>query len=365
MIWLIIILCFSSFVWTFLKLSPQLGGKPSIEQLEKYGLSPHRLNSFFQNQIETPMNNPDVSFSKTMRDFIFSDDCRVPKVALPIHFVDKLSSVLNNEKVTVTWLGHSSVCIQFEGSTLFFDPMFGHRASPFRFLGPKRFNTNPAFDIKSVPPLDAIIISHDHYDHLDYWTIKVLKERTKKYLVPLGVAPHLLRWGVKTDMIEELDWGESFKINSQVEVIATPARHFSGRRLRDRNKTLWTSWVVRSERHRLYFSGDSGYGNHFFQIGSKYGPFDLTLLENGAYNNAWPNIHMMPEQTVQAHIDLKGQVLLPIHWAQFNLSLHPWTEPIERLLKESQNKNIHVATPLIGESFIVNEKIPSTTWWKI
>ncbi len=349
----------------FINLATQFGGRPSSEQKERYRISLNFRDGRFQNAIETPMHNPEVPFRQAMRDYFTGGEDRVPNVLIPVQKVNEpFLANLHPNKVNVTWLGHSSVLIQFEGLVLLTDPMFGKRAAPVSFFGPKRFNADLPLEPDTIPHLDAIIISHDHYDHLDYDTIKALHPKTDKFFVPLGVAPHLLRWGVDEEKIVELDWWENAKLD-HVEFIATPARHFSGRRGTDRGATLWASWVIRSEEHRLYFGGDSGYGDHFKGIGDTYGPFDLTLLENGAYNEAWPYVHMMPEQTAQAHLDLRGNVLLPIHWAQFNLSLHPWREPIERLSAAAQENGMTLATPKIGESFYVDETIPQSTWWKV
>ncbi len=347
----------------FMKLAPQFGGKASVDQLARYEKSENFRNRVFQNYLETPLNNPDVPMTTAMRDYFSGGQDRVPNVTIPIHKIDPdIFTEKNKDEVTVTWLGHSSVLVQFEGFTFLTDPMFGKRASPASFLGPKRFNMNLPLQPESVPQLDAIILSHDHYDHLDYETIKALQLKTDHFIVPLGVAPHLLKWGVDERKIVELDWWDSVEVEG-IEFIATPARHFSGRRGNDRGKTLWASWVIKSDKHRIYFGGDSGYGDHFGDIGEKYGPFDLTMLENGAYNNAWPFVHMMPEQTAQAHLDLKGDILLPIHWAQFNLSLHPWREPIERLAKAAQKNDIKLVTPMIGQRFTIARDVPSSTWW--
>lgn len=348
----------------FVNVAPQFGGKPSSEHIHRYSASPHFRNGLFRNLVETPMHSPDLPFHEAIFEYVAGGVERVPSVTIPFQKVDL--DVFNNDDSTgvhITWLGHSSLLIQFEGLTFLTDPMFGQRAAPVSFLGPKRFNPELPLDPADIPHLDAIILSHDHYDHLDYKTIKALHHKTDKFFVPLGVALHLWRWGVEPDKIVELDWWDSFQI-STIELVATPTRHFSGRRGNDRGKTLWVSWVIKSDTHRLYFGGDSGYGNHFKEIGEKYGPFDLTMLENGAYNTAWPYVHMIPEQTAQAHLDLNGEVLLPIHWAQFNLSLHPWREPIERITTAAEKHHIKLATPKIGERFTLGDSIPSISWWR-
>jgi len=321
-------------------------------------------NGKFHNSIETPMQMPDGSFFKTMKEFLFGGENRVPDSSIPNITIDSLElNYRNSNEVRVTWLGHSSVLISFEGYIILMDPMFGKRASPVSFMGPKRFNNKLSFSVEEISRIDAIIISHDHFDHLDYKSIKQLHTKTARFYVSLGVGAHLEKWGVDTDKIVELDWWEESQFQPDIRLVSTPARHFSGRGLNNRNETLWTSWVIKSSKHSIYFGGDSGYSPSFKEIGDKYGPFDLTMLECGAYNKAWPYIHMMPEETAQAHLDLRGKVLLPIHWAQFNLSLHPWKEPIERLLKKAKTENISVGTPKIGESIIFNGTLPQNDWW--
>jgi L-ascorbate metabolism protein UlaG (beta-lactamase superfamily) len=214
-----------------------------------------------------------------------------------------------------------------------------------------------------LPPLDIVLLSHDHYDHLDHGSILKLKAKAKHFVVPLGVAAHLVKWGVAASRITELDWWETATVDG-VFLAAAPARHFSGRGLRDRDKTLWCSWVLKSGEQSVYFGGDSGYDTHFKEIGQKYGPFDLTMLECGQYNEAWQYIHMMPEQTAQAHLDLRGNVLMPTHWGAFSLALHPWQEPIDRLSKAAQDLNITLATPLIGQRWNPLAQVPQTQWWK-
>lgn len=349
----------------FVSCSPTFGGKPKKATLEKMKKSNNFNNGKFHNLIDTPMNSVDVSFFKTMKDFIKGGENRVPNSAVPYQKIDSSElNYRNADEVKVTWLGHSSVLISFEGHVFLTDPMFGKRASPLSFMGPKRFNETLPLAGRDILKIDAIIISHDHFDHLDYQSIKRLHSKTDKFFVPIGIGAHLEKWGVHPKKIIELDWWEEYDYNSAITLISTPARHFSGRGLNDRNRTLWTSWVIKSSKHSIYFGGDSGYAPFFKEIGQKYGPFDLTMLECGAYNEGWPYIHMMPEETARAHIDLRGKILLPIHWAQFNLSLHPWTEPIERLSKKAKAEKIILATPKIGEKFILNRSIPKNSWWR-
>ncbi len=264
------------------------------------------------------------------------------------------------------WLGHSTVLARIGGQTILFDPVFGKRVSPFSWVGPKRFAFTSQLAIEDLPPIDAVVISHDHYDHLDYYSIKRLKSKTKRFFVPLGVGSHLRRWGIAEDSITELDWWQESVYNG-LTIACTPAQHFSGRGLHDRDATLWSSWVVQSTSDRLFFSGDGGYGAHFKQIGKRYGPFTATLLECGQYDPLWPKIHMTPEQTVQAHIDLGGKIMLPIHWGAFALAPHAWTNPAERVVIAATKAKCTAILPRIGEN-VDAAQLPvghaAKAWWR-
>ena len=251
--------------------------------------------------------------------------------------------------------------LEMDRLTLFLDPMLGSASSPVSFMS-KRFKYEKPIDINSVPKLDAVILSHDHYDHLDYPTIMKLKERVTHFYTPLGVGSHLKRWGIDESIITELDWWESVEIGN-LKLIAAPARHFSGRGLSDRNKTQWASWIINGANERIYFSGDSGYGPHFKEIGDKFGPFDFAMIECGQYNELWEAIHMMPEQTIQASLDLGANQMMPIHWSAFNLSLHSWTEPVVRASKAAHKHNVKMITPIIGEQFSPAFSKASNFWW--
>jgi L-ascorbate metabolism protein UlaG (beta-lactamase superfamily) len=263
----------------------------------------------------------------------------------------------------VIWFGHSSFLIKINGKNILVDPVFSLRASPVQYAGSKSYPGTMVYNISDFPELDAVIISHDHYDHLDYNSILALKSKTKMFCVPLGVSEHLLRWGVDENKIHEFDWWESEAIMPGFELISTPARHFSGRGF-TRNKTLWSSYVLKTETTRIFIGGDSGYDGTFKKVGEQYGPFDIVMLECGQYDVQWPYIHMMPEQTVQASIDLKAQILMPVHWGKFTLALHPWREPITRAIGKANALNVKVATPKIGEPVILSDAIPQEMWWK-
>ena len=310
-------------------------------------------------------NTLDMSFTETVSttwEFLFAKNNRTPVAELPVKRVD-LSHFNNKDsnRLSVTWLGHSSLMINIDGYRILTDPVFEKRVS---ILGPTRFNGDVPLDITQIKEVDAVIISHDHYDHLNKYSVKNLTEKTKKFVVPMKVGNLLADWGVPREKIIELDWWQELSLDLNLKIVATPARHFSGRGLTDRNKTLWASWVVQSPYHNIFFSGDSGYFGGFKQIGEKYGPFDMTFIECGAYGEGWPNVHMFPEQTVQAHLDLKGDVLHPIHWGTFNLALHPWYEPMERLTAAANLNRVKTATPVVGDTTVYDTKIPTARWWE-
>ena len=266
--------------------------------------------------------------------------------------------------IYVTWYGHSAILLEIEGKRILIDPMLGPAASPVPFLT-KRFEYEDPIDLDDIVDIDAVLISHDHYDHLDYPTISKIKDKVGHFYTALAVGEHLKHWGISSDKITELDWWQTSKIG-HIELVATPARHFSGRGVTDRNKTQWASWVILGRHNRVYFSGDSGYAPHFSEIGDKYGPFDFTMMECGQYNEMWEAIHMMPEQTIQAHIDLKGKIMMPIHWGAFNLSLHDWTDPIERAKAEADRLGVTLLSPYIGDRFVIEKEgpeEPNANWW--
>ncbi|WP_236671676.1 MBL fold metallo-hydrolase [Streptomyces sp. 7-21] len=267
----------------------------------------------------------------------------------------------------LTWLGHATVLAEIDGHRVLFDPVFGTRCSPFTFAGPKRLHPVPV-PLADLLPLDAVVISHDHYDHLDLPTVRALAGTDTVFAVPLGVGAHLERWGVPPARLRELDWHESARVGG-LTLTATPGQHFCGRGLRNHARTLWASWVVAGPRHRVFHSGDTGYFPGFAAIGSDHGPFDATMMQIGAYDTRyWPDVHMTPEEGVRAHTDLSqgspAGVMLPIHWGTFNLALHPWEEPAERTVRAAAEAGVAVALPRLGESFEPGGDVPAAPWWQ-
>lgn len=349
---------------SFLRLSPQFGAEAEGARLKTMQQSPNYAEGVFQNPVPTNMDIGFKGYLKLLHTRIFGETVeQLPDRPIPYLPVKAAhTKTVQDTATVVTWLGHSSFIVEIDGKRLLLDPMLGDIASPLSFMGPERFAPLP-ITAAELPAIDAVLISHDHYDHLDYGSIQALNEKTGHFYVALGVGAHLERWGVPADKITEMDWWQEASWQG-LTFAATPSRHFSGRGLTDRMKTLWTSWVIMGKEDRIFFSGDTGYFPGFSEIGEKYGPFDITLLECGQYNELWKSIHMMPEQTVQAHLDLKGKLLMPIHWGAFSLAMHSWTDPIERVTKEAAARQVPITTPLIGQPVILNGSAPKTAWWR-
>ncbi|MCJ7582474.1 MAG: MBL fold metallo-hydrolase [Candidatus Aminicenantes bacterium] len=363
-IFFILIFLIIGSVAIFFYTAPQLGAKSSGVRLTRILQSPNFKNGKFQNSVKTPMSTSENSIMKGMWKYFTGGENREPKKPLPtIPFDKNQFNKLENDSPVICWFGHSTVLIKLEDTIFITDPVFCERASMFPSFGPKRFEYENSYSIEDLPRIDAVIISHDHYDHLDYQAIKKLHPTVEKFFVPLGVAAHLEKWGVPVEKIVELDWWEEGQFDG-FTLIATPARHFSGRGITDRFKTLWCSWVIKSEKSNIYFGGDSGFFPGFREIEEKFGPIDFTMMECGAYSQYWSTIHMKPEETARAHLELKGKVLMPIHWGKFNLSLHSWTEPVERLSAKKEMENIRLATPVIGEIYDLEKYVPTGKWWE-
>jgi L-ascorbate metabolism protein UlaG (beta-lactamase superfamily) len=317
----------------------------------------------FINQVPTTVMKPGA-FWKTLQKVIFAPSDSVPGFPPGPFTYSPPSSVLQlTDPVTVTWLGHSTLLITIAGKRFLTDPVWAQRASPFSFAGPKRFFDIPVA-LDQLPPLDGVILTHDHYDHLDEKVIRQLAHGEMPFYCPLGVERHLKRWGVADHRIHLFDWWDELVISQDLTIIAAPTRHFSGRGILDRNTTLWTSYILKGKEQRIFVGGDSGFFAGFEEIGNKYGPFDLTILEIGAYNDNWPDIHLGPDNAIKAHLALKGKVMLPVHWGTFNLAPHPWTEPVERLIPVAAEKGIVLWLPAPGEGGTIPTQTQVSYWWK-
>jgi len=354
---LLIFLIFMAFI--IRHISVEMGRKPSGERLERILRSPNYQDQVFQNTEETNMDRPPYEGIKEMMK---KREGQKPALALPTLHIDKKRYENSDSSETlITWLGHSTLLIKTNGVTILVDPVFSQRASLFQRFGPKKFKYSLDYTYADLPDIDVVLLSHDHYDHLDCRAIKYYKTMAKKFIMPLGVSSHLEHWGVEKEKIEEFDWWEKTTFSGG-EFTATPGRHFTGRLFSDRFKTLGCGWAIQSENSNIYYSGDSGYFNGFETIGEKLGPFDFAFIECGQYSKYWPTIHMMPEESVQAAIDVNSRVALPIHWGKFKLSIHNWNEPPIRFFKRATEIGLKVATPKIGQTFSLKE-IPTQSWW--
>ncbi len=345
-----------------LRYVPDLGGSVEGTRLLRVKASSSYDNDAFTNHPpQKPFSYADVWdwLSKSY----FGGEVRVPPAPLPV--LTPSAALFSNPVVPglrAIWLGHATVLLEIDGVRILTDPVLSKRVSPFSFMGPKRFHPAP-IAMKNLPEIDAVVISHDHYDHLDMAVVKYLARRGTKFFVPLGIGAHLERWNVPEKQIVELDWWEAKKIGA-VLIYSTPSRHYSGRRGYDYNATLWSSWSIVGPQHRAYYSGDTGYADHFSTIGKQFGPFDLTIIKIGSYGDSWLDIHMDPEHAVQAHLDLKGKRMLPVHWATFNLAYHSWQEPIERAVAAAKKNNVAIVTPRLGEILEGNASFRSSRWWE-
>lgn len=336
-------------------------GQPENQTKEKMVKSPQYRDGQFKSGKEITEMSFMTAVSTTW-EFLFGGTDRKPGAVMPVSHVDQTHFRNRQQQhLSATWLGHSSLMINIGGYRILTDPVFEKHVS---ILGPTRFNGDVPLGVDQLSDIDIVLISHDHWDHLNKFSITGLKDKVKKFVVPLAVGAILQSWGVARKKIVELDWWEEYRFDDHLLLAATPAQHFSGRGLTNRNQTLWASWVIAAPGHKIFFSGDSGYFDGFKQIGEAYGPFDMTFIECGAYNEMWEAVHLFPEQTVRAHLDLKGEVLHPIHWGTFNLSLHPWYEPMQRLVKAARAVGIKTATPVVGDTTRFSSYIPDSHWWE-
>jgi L-ascorbate metabolism protein UlaG (beta-lactamase superfamily) len=341
-----------------------LGARPSGARLERMRRSPRYRDGAFHNEVPASIAPPS-SVVDIVRDMVRGRQSRRPASGMPI--VTPSATALATpplDGVRVTWLGHATVLVEIEGARVLFDPVWSARVSPSASFGPRRLHPVP-IPLDALPVLDAVVVSHDHYDHLDMHTVRQLAARQDvPFLVPLGVGAHLERWGISTGRIVELDWTESASVGDLV-LTATAARHLSGRRQPGENGTLWASWVVAGRERRVFYTGDSGYFAGYATIGAEYGPFDVTLVQIGAYSSYWPDIHMTPEEGVATHRAVRGGVLVPVHWGTFNLAPHAWSEPVERLTAEATDRDVRVAVPRPGELLDIDDIPAPDPWWRL
>jgi L-ascorbate metabolism protein UlaG (beta-lactamase superfamily) len=358
-------------------LFPVFGKAPAGARLQRIRQSTHYKDDHFENLVPTSVTLEGVSMFKMFRDMSHRPADVKPPHPLPSVHTDLRA--LPKDRATIVWFGHSSYLLQINQTTILVDPVFSGHASPVSFLA-NAYPGTGVYAAADMPEIDILLLTHDHYDHLDYKTIREMMPTVKHYCTSLGVGAHLESWGIPGDKITELDWWESWSAEAnegtdasgdgavngggeRITFTATPARHFSGRSFK-RGGTLWSSFVLKAGGYSLFLGGDSGYEQHFKEIGERFGPFDLALLECGQYGKNWPYIHMMPEQVVQAAQDLRAATLMPVHWAKFTLSLHPWDEPIRRVTAAAAERGMPLATPMIGQPVVVGATYPNDRWWE-
>lgn len=355
------IFLFGFTVFAFIQ-QPMFGKMPSGKRLDKIKQSPNYKNGAFQNLNFTPVMSEDANYFKIFKNFFISKSKRSkPTSAIPSTKTDLLN--LDASKDIFVWLGHSSYFMQIDGKKILVDPVLSGSASPVSFTM-KAFNGTNPFTSDDIPEIDYLFITHDHWDHLDYKTILELKSKIKKIICPLGVGEHFEFWGFDNNLIIEKDWNETIPLDNSFKAHTVPARHFSGRTF-IRNKSLWTAFVLETPTMKIFIGGDSGYDTHFSEIGEKFGPFDLAILENGQYNENWKYIHSLPDQVLLEAKDLKAKHIIPVHSAKFALALHDWDEPLKKITFFNETHNLSILTPLIGLQVNLKDTNYSfSQWWK-
>jgi L-ascorbate metabolism protein UlaG (beta-lactamase superfamily) len=345
------------------KIASTLGGKAQGLRRERVLASPRFRDGRFRN---TAPVGPGIKGNPlpVLGEYFFVKGQRTPPGPLPLADPRPAWASAIDTGLRVTWLGHSSVLLELDGFRVLTDPVFGERASPVSFAGPKRFHPVPA-PVADLPELDAVLVSHDHYDHLCRETILELCKREVPFVTSLGVGAHLEAWGVPAARITELDWWDEHVFpGGSLSITAAPSQHFSGRAPHDRNQTLWSSWVVRTEQRRIFFSGDTGLTDEFRDIGARLGPFELAMFEIGAWNVAWGDIHLGPHNALRAHALLGSGAFLPVHWGTFNLALHDWDEPAETLFGLAEQEKVRILTPMLGAPFEPAKVDAPKPWWR-
>lgn len=357
-----ITLVFALIIGFFLMMrQPQFGKKPSGQRLQRILKSPHYQNGAFQNRSPTPQLAEDTNMGKVVLRFLFGNiERKAPEQKFNFEKTD-LKKILPDENVLI-WFGHSSYFIQVDGKKMLVDPIFSGHASPFSFSG-KAMPGSDIYAVEDMPQLDYLIITHDHWDHLDYKTVKKLNSKVDKVITGLGTGEHLEYWNYEPSKIIELDWEENFDLGDGFKIYCETSRHFSGRSLK-RDQSVWASFALITPTQKIYIGGDSGYDSHFKKIGEKFGGFDLAILETGQYNQDWKYIHMIPAEQLQAMQDLKAKKMLPVHHSKFVLATHPWDEPLNKIT-EMNTENLKILTPKIGEKTTWEDDLKSyERWWK-
>lgn len=360
--WIIAVLGIVS-VYFMVMNRPAFGASPKGKRLQRIQRSKLYKKGKFQNINYTPAVAEGYGTLQVSWNFLFGkkDPLLKPLKAIPSRYTD-LKKIQKDQDILV-WLGHSSYYLQTDGISFLVDPVLSLYGSPFKYFN-KAFEGSDVFKPEDIPDPDYLVITHDHFDHLDYPTVKSVRDRTGKAIVPLGAGAHLERWGYNENKLIEEEWGTEVVLKNGIKITFTPARHFSGRKIKQ-NNTLWTSYVLETPSKKIFLGGDSGYDTHFKEIGDRFGPFDFAVLENGQYDKAWKYIHALPEDVVQAVIDLKAKITIPVHSSKFALALHPWNEPLQMITRLGKEKGLTVFTPMIGEVVDLNRKDnPFRAWWE-
>jgi L-ascorbate metabolism protein UlaG (beta-lactamase superfamily) len=347
----------------FMKFGKVFGGKPSKKQKEKYSQYPNHQQGKFTNLMPQLTIEEGSGF---IDDSSHPKPTRRPDFDIPYVKIDPKSLEQKTKHTRITWFGHSTILLEMDGKNILIDPMFGDVPSPVPFIGQKRYSKGVPLSIEELPPIDAVLLTHDHYDHLDYKSILKIKDKVKRFYVPFGLNAHLHAWGVSDSKIEELNWHQTAMLDG-ISFTLTPSHHYSGRSLTDRFESLWGGWVIKGALDNIYLSGDGGYGPHFKQIGEQYGPFDFAMIECGQYSRYWRQNHLFPEQSARAAVDVGAKLIMPIHWGAFTLAMHRWDAPVERLLLKTEELGVPMTTPKIGEQIVLGKEPseqPTSAWWK-
>lgn len=345
-----------------IRLNPSFGGAFSEDLKQKFSRSKQWNGKVFENLVSVSMVNL-RNAPGLLKERFSNKNIKEPEKPLPIKKLDRKKWEAMSEKPKFVWYGHATLMLQINGKNLLIDPMFGPSPSPFSFMGIKRFSKNTLDLIDDLPPIDAVLISHDHYDHLDLKSIQKLKGKIDNWFVALGVGRHLEKWGVNSHNIQEMDWWQEIHFEG-INITFTPSQHFSGRGLSDRFKSFWGGFVLQSHDNRIYWSGDGGYGTHFKEVGEKLGPFDWAFMECGQYYDLWHQLHLFPEESVQAAIDAGAKKAIPVHWGAFALAMHSWKDPIERFVTEAQEQSFPICTPDLGDVVVLGQEPEKNEWWE-